>query len=110
MPAVKLPTENPYEALAYLPFCGGYGSPPDETLVAFAKKWYKDFAAVPLRVSYDSVQFHFPENLFDEDDIRKASRDLFLINQDGVMEMDMNVREYAGSFIYGSRSVMLWWD
>ena len=55
---VKVPTEKPYEVLAYFGM-GGYNECPfPAEQVAVAKYWYEKYGAVPVSTTYDEIEFY----------------------------------------------------
>ena len=53
----KIPTENPWEVFAWLPFGGWNECPEPEIMMAVGKYWFQKFGAVPAVISHDILEF-----------------------------------------------------
>lgn len=53
----KIPTENPWEVFAWLPFGGWNECPEPEIMMAVGKYWFQRFGAVPAVISHDILEF-----------------------------------------------------
>lgn len=54
---VKIPTDNPWEVFAWLPFGGWNECPEPEVMISVGKYWYEKFRAVPAVISHDVLEF-----------------------------------------------------
>lgn len=54
---VKIPTDNPWEVFAWLPFGGWNECPEPEVMISVGKYWYEKFGAVPAVISHDVLEF-----------------------------------------------------
>lgn len=53
----KIPTENPWEVFAWLPFGGWNECPPNEEIMWIAKYWYEKHGAIPAVMTRDILEF-----------------------------------------------------
>lgn len=53
----KIPTANPWEVFAWLPFGGWNECPDPEEIMWIAKYWYEKFGAVPAVMTRDVLEF-----------------------------------------------------
>lgn len=55
-----IPTENPWEIFAFLPFDDWNDCPDTPNLMAVSKYWYKTYHAAPAVVSHDTFEYILP--------------------------------------------------
>lgn len=53
----KIPTENPWEVFAWVPFGGWNECPEPLLMMSAAKYWFEKFGAVPAVISHDILEF-----------------------------------------------------
>lgn len=53
----KIPTENPWEIFAWIPFGGWNACPDSDVMITVARHWYEKFKAVPAVISHDTLEF-----------------------------------------------------
>lgn len=51
-----VPTTNPWELVAYIPFGGWNECPPIEMMMAICKYWYEKYGATPVTISHDVME------------------------------------------------------
>lgn len=51
-----VPTMNPWELVAYIPFGGWNDCPAIEMMMAICKYWYEKYGAVPVTISHDVME------------------------------------------------------
>lgn len=105
----KVPTDLPYEVLAYLPMGGYNDCPMPEEHLAIAKKWYEEYGAVPCAVSYDTVQYYLELPVTDEDALTELKREQFIYCYD-IVTQGVGSLEYLKQSLDGSSIWFFWWD
>ncbi|MEM1387155.1 MAG: DUF4253 domain-containing protein [Pseudomonadota bacterium] len=104
-----LPTENAYEAAAYLRFGGWNASPAPEIHVAAARAWYTQYGAVPVVMLPDVLEFSVAE----PPRTRQAAMDLalefFYYDRDIVYQGTGSVAA-LGSALLNAPFWFFWWD
>lgn len=58
---LRLPTDQAWQAAAYLPVGGHDGMPETGELLAVCKYWYDRYRAVPAAVGYNTMEFMLPK-------------------------------------------------
>lgn len=53
----KIPTADPWEVFAWIPFGGWNECPDPETMMAVSKYWYERYGAIPAVISHDVLEF-----------------------------------------------------
>lgn len=53
----KIPTTDPWEVFAWVPFGGWNECPGPDIMMAVSKHWYEKYGAVPAVISHDSLEF-----------------------------------------------------
>lgn len=105
----KVPTDKPYEVLAYIPM-GGYNECPlTEEHIAIAKKWYEEYGAVPCAVSYDTVQYYLDTSVTGNEALEELKKEQFMYCQDIVTQGSGSLENLKLS-IKGSKFWFFWWD
>lgn len=62
-----LPTENPWEAPAYLRFGGWNANPSPEIHVAALRQWFNDYGAEPIVIAHDQMELWAPNRPTDQE-------------------------------------------
>ncbi len=57
----ELPTVNPWEVPAYVPFSGFHDCPNPEEMTSVCKYWFDEYHAVPAAITHDTLEFLLPE-------------------------------------------------
>lgn len=105
----RVPTDKPYEVLAYVPIGGYNDCPPAGEHIAIAEKWYEEYGAVPCAVSYDIVQFYLETPVTDDTALDELTREQFIYCYDIVLQ-GVGSLEGLKKSLDGSRFWFFWWD
>ena len=105
----KVPTDNPYEVLAYIPMGGYNDCPSTDNHIAIAKKWYEEYGAVPCAVSYDTVQYYLAKPVTDDTSLEQLKKEHFIYCYDIVAQGVGSLEDLKRSN-KGSRFWYFWWD
>lgn len=100
-----IPTEKPYELLAWIPIGGFNWCPLPEYQMAFAKHLFECYGARLMEISDVSMDYYVPNALTNIQDVINVSRDLITFDDDWYEDMSV-----APENIYGKRRWHLWWD
>ncbi len=105
----KVPTDKPYEVLAYIPIGGFNDCPANEDHLAIAKQWYEEYGAVPCAVSYDIVQYYLETPVTDEAALEKLKREQYIYCYD-IVDQGVGSLENLARSLDGSKFWFFWWD
>lgn len=104
----KIPTENPWEVFAWLPFGGWNECPSNEEIIWIAKYWYEKHGAVPAVMTRDILEFSAAPVKNE-----KAAADLALEQyafcSDIVLQGVSTIGRLAGLLMQSS-TWYFWWD
>lgn len=105
----KIPTNNPWEAAAWVPMGGFNECPLPEEQVAIFKYWYEKYGAVPALVTHDVWEF-FVENPPETQEVAESlAWEQFGFCSDIVWQGVGTVNGLAGTLIHSS-VWYFWWD
>lgn len=68
----EVPTRNPWELVAYVPFGGWNECPEVEEMLAVCKYWYQKYGAVPVTISHDVLEMSVPSPIAESDALELA--------------------------------------
>lgn len=102
---VLIPTERPYELLAWIPIGGFNWCPLPEYQVAFAKHLFERYSARLMEISSVSMDYYVPHALTNIEDVINVSKDLITFDDDWYEDMSV-----APGYVYGKKRWHLWWD
>ncbi len=107
---IKIPTENPWEIPAYIPFGGWNECPAPEDMTMVCKYWYEKYKAVPAAISHDVLEFVLPEPIV-KDEAMAVAVEHFAFCEDRVFQCTGTgtIGELADCL---SKSTVwyFWWD
>lgn len=106
---VKLPTDKPYEAFAWLPMGGFNDCPNPAEMVAMARYWYEKYGAEPSAVTYDSAEFYVPNPTADKEAVIDLAIEQYLFDID-IVEQGVGDVESLVETIYRNKQWYFWWD
>ena len=99
----EIPVDQPWKVLGWLPF-GGWNQCPDSgRMLAFAKRWYEMWGAVPAVMGADTLQFYVDTPVADQEQAEKLAMEQF-----GFCFTE-EVMTLAGS-LSRSHVWFFWWD
>ena len=69
---LRVPTEQPWQVAAFLPFGGWDALPDNGEILAVCKYWYETYRAVPAVFTYNAMEFLLPKTISREDAVKVA--------------------------------------
>lgn len=87
---IRLPSKEPWQAAALIPFCGSN----DGDIAAVLKHWNEKYGAFPAAVTHDAIELFLPEPL-DEKRSVEAARDMFAFSAPATAQLDENADEFT---------------
>ncbi len=104
---VQIPTLNPYEIFAWLPFGGWNECPDTDDMIAMCKYWYESYGAVPMIITYDTLTFKLDEPITDIESALNAAKEQLAFCEDIADYADI---EELISMTYNNHYWSFWWD
>ncbi len=104
----KIPTKEPWEVFAWLPFGGWNEVPMPEEILWIAKYWYEKFGAIPAVMTRDILEFT-ASPIKDEKTAAVLALQQFAFCSDIVTQGVETIGRLAGSLMQSS-SWYFWWD
>ena len=105
----KIPTSNPWEIFAWIPFGGWNECPGDKEHMAIAKYWFEKYNAVPALISHDIVDYYLPASQSDKNIAREIAEEQFGYCEDIVLQGCENIT-FLEAIILNSQIWSFWWD
>lgn len=103
-----IPTNEPWEVFAWLPFGGWNDCPPPEDMLWIAKYWYERYNAIPAVIANDILEFSAPP-IKDKDTALGLALEQFAFCSDIVFQGVDTIGRLAGGLMQ-STSWYFWWD
>lgn len=103
-----IPTKEPWEVFAWLPFGGWNECPAPEKMLRIAQYWYKHYNAVPAVMSHDVLEFSAPP-INDKNTAMVLAMEQFAACLDIVDQGVGTVGRLAGGLMQSS-VWYFWWD
>ena len=105
----KIPTEKPYEILAYIPM-GGFNECPDNTVhMAIAKYWFEKYGAYPIAIGSDTIQFKVKDPIKDDKQLEELAMEQYLYCGDIVWQGVETLNNLKSS-LSNSDVWYFWWE
>lgn len=106
----QVPTANPWELVAYVPFGGWNLCPEAKEMMAVCKYWFEKYGAVPVTISHDEMEMRVPSPVSEKDALQVA-KEHFAFTPDRVFQCTETgtLAEVAAS-IAASEIWYFWWD
>ena len=106
----EVPTSNPWELVAYIPFGGWNECPEADMMVSVCKYWFEKYGAVPVTISHDVLEMSVPECVSETDSLNLA-KEHYAFTPDRVDQCTRTstISEVAAS-LYVSKIWYFWWD
>ena len=101
----KIPTENPWEILAWIPMGGFNWCPPAEYQIVVARELYQKYGAQLMYVGYDTLKFYVKKPIMKEEGLFRLLKTLRIASRDIYTSY-----ESAAEDILGSNVWHMWWD
>lgn len=103
-----IPTNEPWEVFAWLPFGGWNDCPMPEEMLWIAKYWYERYGAIPAVMTNDVLEFSAPP-VKDKDTALGLALEQFAFCQDIVFQGVDTIGRLAGGLTQSS-VWFFWWD
>lgn len=103
-----IPTENPWEVFAWLPFGGWNECPMPEEILWIAKYWYEKHGAIPAVMTRDILEFR-ASPIKNEKTAADLALEQFAFCTDIVLQGLDTIGRLAGALMQSS-SWYFWWD
>lgn len=107
---LEVPTTNPWELVAYVPFGGWNDCPNPEEMMAICKYWYEEYGAVPAVITHDVLEMTVPKPI-GEDRALEVAKEHYAFTPDRV---DQGTQTGTLSEVAASIAVsdvwFFWWD
>ena len=105
----RIPTANPWEVFAWIPFGGWNECPVEKDMMAVCKYWYELYGAVPAMISGDTLQMYCPSPVKNNDDAVKLAEEHYAFCNDIVDQGAGEINKLA-SILIDSTVWYFWWD
>ncbi len=103
-----IPTKNPYEVFAWLPFGGWNECPEAADMIKIARHWYEKYNAVPAVIGHDTLEFRAVP--LDESAAVLAAREQFAVCPDRVWQCGIDTIGALADTLIKSTVWYFWWD
>ena len=106
----EVPTKNPWELVAYIPFGGWNECPNPDEMMAICKYWYEEYGAIPTIISHDVLEMQLPKPI-GADRALEVAKEHYAFTPDRVDQGTATgtLSEVAAS-IAVSKGWFFWWD
>lgn len=104
---VKVPTKNPYEIFAWIPFGGWNDCPDTDEMIAVCKHWYENYGAVPAMITHDTLTFYLERPVDSKETTVNLAKEQCAFCSE-VIGMG-GIGSYA-AMTYNGCSWNFWWD
>lgn len=106
----EVPTKNPWELVAYIPFGGWNECPTPDEMMAICKYWYEAYGAIPTIITHDVLEMKLPKPV-DEKMALEVAKEHYAFTPDRVDQGTVTgtLSEVAAS-IAVSKGWFFWWD
>lgn len=101
----KVPTDNPWEILAWIPMGGFNWCPPAEYHIVVARELFKEYGAQLMYVGYDTLKFYVKNPIMDQNGLNKLLKILRVVSPDIYPNYENTAKDIIGSNVWH-----LWWD
>lgn len=106
----EVPTRNPWELVAYVPFGGWNECPEVEEMLAVCKYWYQKYGAVPVTISHDVLEMSVPSPVAEADALELA-KEHYAFTPDRVDQgTSSNTLSEVAECLKVSKIWYFWWD
>lgn len=104
---VRVPTANPWEVIAWLPFCGWNECPSADDMVKICRHWYESYGAAPAFITGDTMMFWLDDPIKDKQTAREISHQHAAFCSEFLWATGLN---YQTADIMTSKIWTFWWD
>ena len=107
---LQIPTDDPADIPAYLPFGGWNDCPNAETQLAFTHYWHEKYGAIPAALDgADCLEFLVEHPVADPLETKKVAVEQFAFCSDLPFQVFEDFEQLT-EFIHQSRQWYFWWD
>ncbi len=106
----KIPTENPWEIPIWIPIGGFNDCPMPEEQASVFKKWYENYKAVPVCMSYDTWELKLENPITDDETCQLVAEEQMAFCEDIVFQTEIETLNGLASSIKNSSIWIFWWD
>ena len=107
---LQIPTDDPADIPAYLPFGGWNDCPNAETQLAFTHYWREKYGAIPAALdNADCLEFLVERPVADPSEAKKVAVEQFAFCSDLPFQVFEDFEQLT-EFIHQSRQWYFWWD
>ncbi len=106
----EVPTKNPWEVVAYVPF-GGWNDCPDvEDMTAICKYWYLKYGAVPVIITHDTLEMRLTSQVIEREVVDVAKEHYAFCNDRVDQCTSTGTLGEVADCIRQSKIWYFWWD
>lgn len=105
---VEIPTVNPWEVFAWLPFGGWNDCPDSEDMMAVFQYWYEKYGAVPACIGFDTLECIVPKPVSEADAMALAKEQYAFCSD--IVEQGMGSISALAEELKQSTVWYFWWD
>lgn len=106
----EVPTKNPWEVVAYVPF-GGWNDCPDvEDMTAICKYWYLKYGAVPVIITHDTLEMGLTSQVIEREVVDVAKEHYAFCNDRVDQCTSTGTLGEVADCIRQSKIWYFWWD
>ncbi len=103
-----IPTKNPYEVFAWVPFGGWNECPAAADMIKIARHWYEKHGAVPAVVGHDTLELRAAP--LSEETAVVAAQEQFAVCPDRVWQCGIDTVGALADSLTKSSVWYFWWD
>ncbi len=104
----KIPTVNPWEVFAWMPFGGWNECPTADVMMAVSKRWYEKYGSVPTVISHDILEYS-AKPVEDHEEAKKLAMEQFIFCVD-IVEQGVETLDALTVMLEQSTVWFFWWD
>lgn len=106
----EIPTQNPWEVVAYVPFGGWNDCPAASDMAAVCKYWYEKYGAVPATITHDTLEFLLPKPV-PEQEVMNVAKEHFAFCGDRLFQCtETGMLGEIADCVRQSKIWYFWWD
>ncbi|OZS78484.1 hypothetical protein CF394_06930 [Tetzosporium hominis] len=106
----EIPTRQPWEVVAYLPFGGWNECPVPSEMAAICKYWYEAYGAIPTVITHDFLEMRLPQPV-PVDKALEVAKGHYAFTPDRVdQETETNTLSEVAASTAVSTGWFFWWD
>lgn len=107
---VEVPTKNPWEVVAYVPFGGWNECPDPEEMATICKYWHEKYTAIPAAITHDTLEFFLPDPV-KKTEVMELAKEHYAFCNDRVDQCtDTGTFGEVADSLWQSHVWYFWWD